>query len=77
MASAVAQLDSQQAAGRLTRTPPPRRPQPHRIMYPWHVKAPVKNDYFIYGTPDCLAVGGQVSGGWPVHLCGGATLARG
>ncbi|KAI8474756.1 MAG: TLD-domain-containing protein [Monoraphidium minutum] len=33
--------------------------EPHRVMYPWRVKSPVKNDYFSYSTQDCLAVGGQ------------------
>ncbi|GBF88193.1 hypothetical protein Rsub_00905 [Raphidocelis subcapitata] len=33
--------------------------EPHRAMWPWRVRAPVKNDYFIYATQECLAVGGQ------------------
>lgn len=32
--------------------------EPHRIMYPWKVKSRTKNDYFMYATPECLAVGG-------------------
>lgn len=35
---------------------PPR--QPYRVAYPWRSTSRVKNDFFMYGTPDCLAVGG-------------------
>lgn len=27
-------------------------------MYPWKVKSKIKNDFFMYSTQECLAVGG-------------------
>jgi hypothetical protein len=27
-------------------------------MYPWRVKSKVKNDFFQFSTPDCVAMGG-------------------
>ncbi len=32
--------------------------QPFRVAYPWRSLSKEKNDYFQYGTPECLAVGG-------------------
>lgn len=53
---------------------PTRRPlsQPHAVMYPWRVQAPVKNDYFMYSTQECLAVGGQVRTHGSLCLLGGS-----
>uniref|UniRef100_A0A7S0YI88 Oxidation resistance protein 1 n=1 Tax=Polytomella parva TaxID=51329 RepID=A0A7S0YI88_9CHLO len=33
--------------------------EPTSIAYPWQSRAKDKNDYFMYGTLDCLALGGQ------------------
>lgn len=33
--------------------------EPHRVMYPWKLHTTVKNDYFMYGALDYIAVGGQ------------------
>lgn len=33
-------------------------PSPRQVMYPWQHRSKVKNDFFLYSTPDCLAVGG-------------------
>lgn len=33
-------------------------PQPFRVVYPWRSLSKAKNDFFMYGTPECLAVGG-------------------
>jgi hypothetical protein len=27
-------------------------------MFPWKIMSSVKNDFFMYATPECLAVGG-------------------
>jgi hypothetical protein len=32
--------------------------QPYRVAYPWRSMSKEKNDFFQYGTPECLAVGG-------------------
>ncbi|GIL71915.1 hypothetical protein Vretimale_619 [Volvox reticuliferus] len=32
--------------------------EPYRVAYPWRSTSDVKNDFFQYGTPECLAVGG-------------------
>ncbi|KXZ47059.1 hypothetical protein GPECTOR_38g296 [Gonium pectorale] len=32
--------------------------EPYRVAYPWRSLSQVKNDFFQYGTPECLAVGG-------------------
>jgi hypothetical protein len=40
--------------------------EPHRVMYPWRSVCDVKNDFFQYGTLDCLAVGGL--GKFAIHL---------
>lgn len=32
--------------------------QPFRVAYPWRSLSKEKNDFFQYGTPECLAVGG-------------------
>ncbi|PNW77505.1 hypothetical protein CHLRE_10g439550v5 [Chlamydomonas reinhardtii] len=32
--------------------------EPYRVAYPWRSMSKEKNDYFQYGTPECLAVGG-------------------
>ncbi|GFR42419.1 hypothetical protein Agub_g3322 [Astrephomene gubernaculifera] len=32
--------------------------EPYRVAYPWRSLSKLKNDYFQYGTPECLAVGG-------------------
>ncbi|GIL45755.1 hypothetical protein Vafri_2909 [Volvox africanus] len=32
--------------------------EPYRVAYPWQSTSNVKNDFFQYGTPECLAVGG-------------------
>lgn len=35
-------------------------------MYPWRTRPDLKNDFFMYATPDCLAVGGL--GHFAIHL---------
>ncbi|KAG2432902.1 hypothetical protein HXX76_008633 [Chlamydomonas incerta] len=32
--------------------------EPYRVAYPWRSMSKDKNDFFQYGTPECLAVGG-------------------
>ncbi|MEW5302662.1 MAG: hypothetical protein WDW36_005424 [Sanguina aurantia] len=31
--------------------------EPYKVMYPWRSLSHEKNDFFLYGTPDCAAVG--------------------
>lgn len=28
-------------------------------MWPWNARASARNDFFLFGAPDCLAAGGQ------------------
>ncbi|GFH20877.1 TLDc domain-containing protein, partial [Haematococcus lacustris] len=39
---------------------------PHRLMWRWNSLSHVKNDFFQYSTPSCLALGGD--GHFALHL---------
>lgn len=41
-------------------------PQPHRLQWTWRASMRVKNDFFQYSTPDCLALGGL--GHFAIHV---------
>lgn len=40
--------------------------EPHRLMWRWNSLSHVKNDFFQYSTPSCLALGGD--GHFALHL---------